>query len=365
MDRILDVGLKDNKYNPNDSLNLERRMNEPVAKSLLSQGEYKDLIRQRGTLEWKLKTIKEMYGVDKVKRKFCKVWCIFVIIILIASAYISEYKKNLRTNTTQAISVKKLSNKDKGNKSYLNSTLKFQNVKVIAHRGQCSGEPENSLKAIQSSIKYKVNYAEIDVQETEDGVVVLMHDRNLKRLTGLNKNVDQLTFNEIEKLNIEPPFHKKGVERIPTLDEVIKKCNGKLDLIIEIKPYGNTKDLTNRVVKIIDDNNYVSQCKVHSVSYTILLDVKKLNHNIQTGYIISRPMNNLSLLNVNFYSIQENAINEKMVRDIHKVNKEIYAWTVDRKVDMNNMLKLNLDGIISDKPQMLLNIKKENKIFKL
>ncbi|WPC44358.1 glycerophosphodiester phosphodiesterase [Clostridium sp. JS66] len=301
-----------------------------------------------------------------MKRKFCKICFIFVSIILVASICISEHKKSLRNNINQAILLKNSSNKFRGEKSYLNSnTLEVQNVKVIAHRGQCSGEPENSLKAIQSSIKYKVNYAEIDVQETEDGVVVLMHDRNLKRLTGLNKNVDQLTFNEIEKLNIGSPFHKKDVERIPTLDEVIKKCNRKLDLIIEIKPYGNTEDLTNKVVKIIDVNNYVSQCKVHSVSYKILLDIKKLNPNIQTGYIVSRPMNNLSLLNVNFYSIQENAINEKMVHDIHKVNKEIYAWTVDRKVDMNNMLKLNLDGIISDKPQMLLNIKKENKIFKL
>jgi glycerophosphoryl diester phosphodiesterase len=300
-----------------------------------------------------------------VERKFYKICFVFVIIISITLVCISEYKKNLQNSTAKTVLTKNVSSKFKGKKSYLNNTLEFQNVKVIAHRGQCFGEPENSLKAIQSSINCKVNYAEIDVQETKDGVVVLMHDRSLRRLTSLNKNVDQLTFNEIEKLNIETPFHKKDVEKIPTLDEVIKKSNGKLKIIIEIKPYGNTEDLTNKVVKSIDDNNYVNQCKVHSVSYKILLDVKRLNPNIQTGYIVSRPMNNLGSLNVDFYSVQENVISKKMVSDIHRGNKEIYAWTVDRKVEMNNMLKLNVDGIISDKPQLLLNIKKENRVYKV
>nr|WP_206154865.1 glycerophosphodiester phosphodiesterase family protein [Clostridium muellerianum] len=283
----------------------------------------------------------------------------------ITSISISEYKKNLQKNSDKTILVKNVSNKSENNKNFLKDTLEVENVKVIAHRAQCFAEPENSLKAIQSSINSKVNYAEIDVQETKDGVIVLMHDRNLRRLTGLNKNVDEVNFDEIEKLNIRAPFHKGGVEKIPTLDEVIKKSNGKLKIIIEIKPYGNTEDLTNKVVKIIDDNNFVNQCKVHSVNYKILLDVKSLNPNIQTGYIVSRPMNNLDSLNVNFYSVQENAISRKMVSNIHRRNKEIYAWTVDRKMDINNMIKLNVDGIISDKPPLLLKMKKENKVYKI
>ena len=199
------------------------------------------------------------------------------------------------------------------------------------------------------------------MQETRDGAVVLMHDRSLRRLTGLNKNVDDLTFTQIEQLNIAP-VQSHSIERIPTLDSVIKECNGKLNLIIEIKPYYNTVDLTNKVVKLVDDNNFVNQCKIHSVSYKILLNVKKLNPNIQTGYIVNVPTNNLSSLNVNFYSVQENAINGQMVKDIHNKNKKIYAWTVDNTSDMYNLLKLNIDGIISDKPKLLLDIKRMNNI---
>lgn len=279
---------------------------------------------------------------------------IFAIVMFISLFKINEYKKITANNTSNTVSAK-----------FVVNPLEVKNIKVIAHRGQCSGEPENSLKAIKSSIICKVDYAEIDVQETRDGVVVLMHDRNLKRLTGSNKNVDELNFNEIEKLSIESLGQTHYIERIPTLDSVIKECNNKLNLIIEIKPYGNTVDLTNKVVKIIDDNNFANQCKVHSVSYSILLNVKKLNPNIQTGYIISRPMNNLASLNVNFYSVQEDAVSKEMVNNIHHGHKQIYAWTVDNKLDMYKLIKSNVDGIISDKPKLLLNIKKNNNIQKL
>lgn len=290
-----------------------------------------------------------------MRRKKYIIYLIFAIIILFSLVLTDKNKKITEDNIVETVSVKLFDN-----------SLEVKDVKVIAHRGQGFGEPENSLKAIKSSIINKVDYAEIDVQETRDGVVVLMHDRSLRSLTGLNKNVDELNLNEIGKLNIAPHvFVRHYKERIPTLDRVIKECNGKLNLIIEIKPYGNTVELTNQVVKIIDDNNFANQCKVHSVSYEILLDVKRLNPNIQTGYIISRPMNNLGSLNVNFYSVQENEVSKEMVNDIHNRNKEIYVWTVNNTLDMNNLIKLNVDGIISDKPQLLLNIKKKKVVQKV
>lgn len=83
------------------------------------------------------------------------------------------------------------------------------NITVIAHRGIYFNEPENSLEAIEDSIKHKVDYAEIDVQETNDGVVVLMHDKNLRRLAGVNKTVDELSYNDIEKLNISRGIFNK------------------------------------------------------------------------------------------------------------------------------------------------------------
>lgn len=286
------------------------------------------------------------------------IFCFIIVVLsLIALINRNRYKEVSNNYYTQAVSAKVIRNKIN-----LKDSLDINNVKVISHRGQIFGEPENSLKAIESSIRYKVNFAEIDVQETSDGVVVLMHDRSLKRLTGLNKNVDQLTFNQIEKLNLASST-EHDIERVPTLDEVIRKSKGRLKLLIEIKPYAKTVDLTNKVVKIIDDNKFTNQCEIHSLSYKILLDVKKLNPNILTGYIISKPIKNLTSLNVNFYSVQEKCITRKMINDIHSKNKEIYAWTVDKKSDINNLINLNVDGIISNKPRLIFNVQKTRRLI--
>nr|WP_052447535.1 glycerophosphoryl diester phosphodiesterase membrane domain-containing protein [Clostridium polynesiense] len=78
----------------------------------------------------------------------------------------------------------------------------IKKVKLISHRGITEREPENSLSAIKASIEHNLNYAEIDVQMTKDGVVVLMHDETLKRLAGINKKVRDINYNELKNIDI-------------------------------------------------------------------------------------------------------------------------------------------------------------------
>lgn len=248
---------------------------------------------------------------------------------------------------------------------YLNSKGDFSNLKIIAHRGVCNNEPENTIASIKSSINHNVDYAEIDVQETKDGVVVLMHDKNLKRLTGVNTTVNRLTYNQIENLKIHQWFKGKyGQEPIPTLDEVIKLSNNRRKLIIEIKPYAKTQDVTAKVVDIIEKNNFTDQCMIHSISYDVLKQVKEENPNIITGYISSRKGERLPTKDVDFYSVNEKFITENMVKSVHGVNKTIYAWTVNDVINMDRAINLKVDGIITDKPTILLDIKKA-KIHKI
>lgn len=247
----------------------------------------------------------------------------------------------------------------------INSKMSLNNLKIIAHRGVCIDEPENTITSIKSSIKHNVDYAEIDVQQTKDGVIVLMHDRNLRRLTGINTTVDRLTYDQLKTLRVREPFksHYKP-EKIPTLQEVIKLTDHKRKLIIEIKDYSNTKELTKKVVSIIQENNFIDQCMVQSMSYSVIKQVKEENPKIITGYISSRRHERLPTVDVDFYSINEKNITEDMVKNIHAMNKTIYAWTVNDVMNMDKMIGLNVDGIITDKPTILLDIKKA-KIHKI
>ncbi|WP_041710765.1 glycerophosphodiester phosphodiesterase [Clostridium pasteurianum] len=248
---------------------------------------------------------------------------------------------------------------------YIDNTMNLHPVIVIAHRGVCANEPENSMSSIKSSIERKVDYAEIDVQETADGVVVLMHDPSLKRLTGVNAPVNRLTYKQMEKLTLRTPSGSKYKEdKIPTLDDVIKASNHKLKIIIEIKPYGNTVDLTRKVVNLIEENNFTNQCMVHSLSYKILLDVKRQNPNIRTGYIVGNSKEKIPTEGVDFYSIEQKIITPNLVNNIHKTNRLVYAWTVNYPVNMQKVMKSNVDGIITDKAPILLD-KKNEKIHKI
>ncbi|MFL0197471.1 glycerophosphodiester phosphodiesterase family protein [Clostridium sp. WILCCON 0269] len=241
----------------------------------------------------------------------------------------------------------------------INNILNSKKLEVISHRAKCFiDQPENSMGGIKDSVEYKVNYAEIDVQETKDGVVVLMHDKTLKRLTGLNKKVSQLSYNEIKELNIGA-LNLPGymVEKIPTLEQVVKYSRGRLNLIIHIKPYGNTTDLTKKVIHIIKKNNFTNHCIIQSSNCNILTNIRELDPNIIIGYIVTNPCMNLYSMNVNFYSIEENLVTKTLIENIHNSNKKIYIWTVNSQTSMHKLINLGVDGIITDNPKLLLNIR--------
>lgn len=285
----------------------------------------------------------------------------FKIIYLIIAAFLCITLFFI-LNEKQSVNAKQSNAHVKSLYKYLDDSNRIRKIKIIAHRGVYLNETENSINAINDSIKNKVRYAEIDVQETKDGKVVLMHDKNLKRLTGLNGDVNDFTFKQIEALRLGMPVKTRRLEKIPTLDSVIKKSRGRIRLIIEIKPYGNTSDLTAKVVDIIEKNNFVKQCMVHSVSYNILLNVRRLNPNIRIGYIASWHRKDLTSLNVDFYSVEQRLITSELVRKIHSEHRAIYSWTVDKPNNMDDMLKLNVDGIITDKPNILMDATKKIKL---
>jgi glycerophosphoryl diester phosphodiesterase len=94
---------------------------------------------------------------------------------------------------------------------------------IMAHRGYSAKAPENTLPAFKMCMDEGFSAAELDVQMLGDGTIIVMHDDNLKRTTGLNKNVWEVTYDEIKDLD-NGAFFDKAFEgtRIPTLDEVLK-----------------------------------------------------------------------------------------------------------------------------------------------
>ncbi|QQT25340.1 glycerophosphodiester phosphodiesterase family protein [Sphingobacterium spiritivorum] len=109
-------------------------------------------------------------------------------------------------------------------------------IHIAAHRGAHRTAPENSIAAIEEAIRLGVTFVELDIRSTKDGVLILMHDKTLDRTTTGNGKVSSKTYAEIQQLYLRETAHgEAGRHRIPTLEEALKACKGKIVMDIDFK----------------------------------------------------------------------------------------------------------------------------------
>ena len=233
---------------------------------------------------------------------------------------------------------------------------------VTAHRGYSAAAPENTLPAFQLAIDQGCEWAELDVQMTKDGVVMVTHDTSLRRCTGRNENIYDLTYNEVRKLDAGRWFGQKYTgAKVPTLEEVLDLCKGKIQLNIEIKPNAATPELEAETIRIIREKGFAQDCTITSQSYETLCKVKELAPEIRTGYILALGVGSYyDLPAADFFSVQSTFITSGMVQQIHKRSKTISAWTVNREEDASELLSIGVDDLITDKPDMIQQLLSED-----
>lgn len=227
----------------------------------------------------------------------------------------------------------------------------IRNMEITAHRGASVKYPENTFSAFIGAKELGADWIELDVQETKDGIVIVSHDSNLKRVSGVDLNIYEATYKEISKLDVGSFKDRKySDERVPLFEEVVKWAKeNNMKLNVEIKPTGYEKNLEKNVVEIIKDNNYKDYCVVTSQVYDVLEKVKKIDKNIKTVYVTSFAYGNITKLeHADYFSVEATSITKEMVSLIHKQGKQIYGWTVNTEEGINKMINLGVDNIITD-----------------
>ena len=233
---------------------------------------------------------------------------------------------------------------------YLEGAL--SGIAIGSHRGNSTLAPENTLASLESAIEAHSDYAEVDIQQTKDGTLILLHDRSLWRTTGLNKELKHLTLEEIKQLDAGSWFSDQFLYTpIPTLEEALRFCKGKIHLNIEIKAYGGEQKLEESLVALIDRYNYEHQCLISCTDYRVLVKLKSLNPDLKTGLILSAAYGNFYGNDfVDFYSIRSSFITKSIVESAHRYGKEVHAWTVNATSELERMKALGVDCIITDNP---------------
>jgi glycerophosphoryl diester phosphodiesterase len=228
-------------------------------------------------------------------------------------------------------------------------------VRVTAHRGHARAAPENTLSAMRKAIESGADYVEMDVQLTADGTVVLLHDRDLKRVAGVARRLDELSSDEVRQLDVGSWFAPAfSGERVPTLVEVIDLCRGKIRLNIELKFFGPDRRLTQKVLDIIREQALEDECLVTSLNYDALLEAKQHHPRLRTGLIVAHALGEVSRLEVDALSVRADFLSDELLRSAHRHGKEVHAWTVNEPSQMTRLIKRGVDNLITSDPDVAI-----------
>ena len=237
-------------------------------------------------------------------------------------------------------------------------------MEITAHRGASIKYPENTMAAFRGAKKLGADWIELDVQQTKDKQIVVSHDTNLNRVTGVNKDIIDMNYSEIKKLDAGSFFNKKFKgEKIPLLKEVLefaKKNNIRLN--IELKPTGKEKNFEKQVVDLIKEYNFEDRCVVTSQVYNVLKKIKKYDKDIKTVYVMSIAIGKITDAKyADAFSIEATNVTETQVSRVHNAGKELYVWTVNKEESINKMIDMNVDNIITDNIKLGVDLVEKSK----
>lgn len=244
----------------------------------------------------------------------------------------------------------------------------IRNLEITAHRGASVSYPENTMSAFRGAKEQDADWIELDVQQTLDGEIVVSHDINLTRTAGVNKNIYEMTYDEIKELDVGSYFGKDFKNEVmPTLREVVDWAKeNNVSLNIELKPTGHEVDFEKKVIDIMNEYDYKGEVVLASQVYSVLENVKKIDKNMPTLYVMSICYGDILRFDkADNFSVEASNISSGLVKRIHKVGKEIYAWTVNSEDIVRRMIDLRVDNIITDNIKMVRKVTMESKTSNL
>ena len=230
---------------------------------------------------------------------------------------------------------------------------------AFAHRGGALDAPENSMEAFQSAINIGYKYLETDVHLTKDGHVIAFHDDVLDRVTNLSGKICETPLSTIKSALID------GKSEIPLLKELLSEFP---TARFNIDPKDDR--VAEPLADAIKDTASVSRICVSSFSDRRNQNISRLvGNNLCMGVgpsgvariRVGKFTKNSSVLNGQCVQVPVSMkgvplITETFIKRVHSLGKAIHAWTINEPDEMRRLLDLGVDGIMTDKPQVLKDV---------
>ncbi|MBN2410585.1 glycerophosphodiester phosphodiesterase family protein [candidate division KSB1 bacterium] len=229
-------------------------------------------------------------------------------------------------------------------------------IKVVGHRGNVKFAPENTIPAFETAFRLGADLVELDIRETKDGVLVIMHDESVDRTTNGTGKVADMTLAEIKNLDagswFGPEF--KGVQ-VPTFKEVLQAIKGKTLPDIDFKAGSPDK-----LIKILKEEGLLGKVTLYSDNWDLLNDTIKLSNGfflrptVPNGYYgLPILINELDspIININWEEFSE-----KLVRETHIAGKKSFLNVMQHDNEFGIQLMINAmpDYLQSDNLDILV-----------
>lgn len=231
-------------------------------------------------------------------------------------------------------------------------------VTVIAHRGAAGSAPENTLASIRQAIDDNTDWVEIDVQETRDGQVVVVHDSDFMKLAGDPIKVWEGDLARIQQIDIGSWFDPKFADqRVPTLERVLQEIKqGGSKLVIELKYYGHDQQLEQRVIDLVEAAGMSEKVVVMSLKLEGVQKLKTLRPEWTGGLLAATAVGDITKLDADFLAVNQNMANAAFIRRAHKAGKQVFVWTVNDALSLSHWMSMGVDGVITDEPALARDI---------
>jgi glycerophosphoryl diester phosphodiesterase len=235
----------------------------------------------------------------------------------------------------------------------VNDVKVSNNIDIIAHRGAAGKAPENTLAAFHQAINDGADWIEVDVQETADGEIVVIHDSDFMKLAGLKLKVWDSTFEQVRGIDVGSWFDPRFAdERVPSLTQVLDIAAGKAGVFIELKYYGHHQRLEERVIKIVEAAEMLPDITVMSLNYKGIQKVRNLRPSWRTGLLSATAIGDLNQLEADFFAPSIGMATPEFIRSAQESGKQVFVWTVNDPVSLIRMIIRGADGVITDEPEM-------------
>lgn len=248
----------------------------------------------------------------------------------------------------------------------------MRKVNIIGHRGSAGTLPENSLAGFVYAAKLGVDGIELDVHQTRDGEVVVIHDDTIDRTTNGIGSVKNLTLPELQEFRLLDG--KTGLateERIPTLVEVLQQLAEYPHVVLHIELKMHRvfyEGLEEKVLEIVEQYGTGRQVVYSSFHLPSLVRLKKMNPSAKIALLMNKQIPQLHDY-VRLFQLEGIHLDKKLFNSHSQIFEDccgsIRVWTVNKESEMKKLFRSSIDAMITDFPEQALRLRKKQSRLKL